>query len=133
MASESKFGQMVPVTRETGRTIEHKDSESSLTSMETSTRVTGSTTRPMEKECIFMLTERDTKVNGWMIFNMAMEKNLGQMAQYMKDSTSQERNTEEVCTVGTTDLSIMATGKRTRLKVLEHTHGWMEDSTRVNG
>ena len=39
--SASKCGQMVPAMRETGKTIEHKDSESSPTSMEISMRATG--------------------------------------------------------------------------------------------
>lgn len=123
MASESKCGQMVPAMRETGRTIELKDLESSPTSMGIFMKVTGSMTKPMEEEFTFMLTEQDMRVSGWTISSMVMEKNLGQMAQSMKVNTSQERSMEEVFTVGTMDLSIMAIGKRTRSRVLALTPG----------
>ena len=80
-----------------------------------------------------MLTEQGTKVSGWTISSTAMEKNPGLMALFMKVSTSQERNMEEVSTVGTTGPSTMAIGKRTKSRDLERTPGWTEDSIRVNG
>ena len=80
-----------------------------------------------------MLTEQGTKVSGWTISSTVMEKNPGLMALSMKVSTSQERNMEEVSTVGTTGPSTMAIGKRTKSRDLERTPGWTEDSTRVNG
>ena len=73
------------------------------------------------------------RVNGWMISNMDMEKNHGQMVQSMKVNTSQERNTEEVFIAGTMDPSIMAIGKKIKSKVSVHTPGQMEDNTKVNG
>ena len=54
------------------------------------------------------------KASGWTISSMGMEKNLGQMAQFMRESTLLVRNMEEVFTAGMMDPSIMATGKRTK-------------------
>jgi len=121
--SGSKYGQMVPVMRETGRTIEHKDSESSPTSTEISMKATGSTTRPTEEVSTFMLTELDMKVHGWTISSMDTEKNPGRMVQSMKANTSQERSMEEVFIAGTMDPSIMVIGKKIRSRVLVRTHG----------
>ena len=133
MALENKYGQMVLVTKETGRITEHKALASSPISMETFTRATGSTIKLMVEVCISMSTEPDMKVHGWMISSMATARSPGLMAQSTKASILRARSTVEVFTAGMTDPSITEIGKRIRSKALEHILGWMEGNIKANG
>ena len=54
MDTASKFGQMVPVTKATGKIIEHRVKESLLILMVTSMKEIGLTTRLMAMVYIFM-------------------------------------------------------------------------------
>ena len=133
MDTESKFGQMVPVMKATGKIIEHKEQESLLISMVTSMKEIGLTTRQMVMVYTFMLTELGMRATGWMIYSTAWAKNHGQMVPSMRVSTSLVKNTVEVSTAGTMALSITVIGRKIRSKDLERTPGSMEDSTRENG
>ena len=79
MDTESKFGQMVPVTKATGKIIEHREKESLLILMVTSMKEIGLTTKLMAMVYIFMLTELGMRATGWMIYSTAWAKSHGQM------------------------------------------------------
>ena len=86
MDMESKFGQMVPVMKATGKIIEHREKESSLILMATSMKEIGLTTRQMVMECTFMSTEQGMRATGWMIYSTEWEKNHGQMVPFTRVS-----------------------------------------------
>ena len=123
MDTESKFGQMVPAMKATGKIIEHKEQESLLISMVTSMKEIGLTTRQMVMVCTFMSTELGMRVTGWMIYSTAWAKNHGQMVPFMRVSISLVKNTVEVSTAGTMALSITVIGRKIRSKDLERTPG----------
>ena len=116
MDMESKFGQMVPVMKATGKIIEHKVKESSLISMATSMKEIGLTTRQMVMEYTFMSTEQGMRATGWMIYSTEWAKNHGQMVPFTRVSISLVKSTVEAFTAGTMAPSITVIGKRTRSK-----------------
>ena len=123
MDTESKFGQMVPAMKATGKIIEHKEQESLLISMVTSMKEIGLTTRQMVTVYTFMSTELDMRAIGWTISSTAWAKNHGQMVPFMRVSISLVKNTVEVSTAGTMALSITVIGRKIRSRDLERTPG----------
>ena len=123
MDTASKFGQMVPVMKATGKIIEHRAQESLRISMVTSMKEIGLTTRQMVMECTFMSTEQGMRATGWMIYSTAWAKNHGQMVPFTRVSISLVKNTVEVFTAGTMVPSITVIGRKTRSKDLEPTPG----------
>ena len=128
-----KNGLMALSTRDNGKIIEHMEKVNSFTSTEISTMATGLTIRQMATESITISMVPCTKDIGEMIFSTVKEKKAGQMDQSMRETTWLERSMASDFTVGTTEASIQATGKKTKSKVLEPTVGWMEDSIKENG
>lgn len=133
MVTVSKSGLMALSTRANGKIIELMEKVNSFTLTETFTTATGSTIRQMAMESITISMVPCTKDIGEMTFSTAKEKKAGQMARSMRETTWPERSMESVSTVGTMEVSIQATGKRTKSKVLELTVGWMEDSIKASG
>ena len=123
MDTASKFGQMAPATKATGKIIEHKEKESLLILMVTSMKEIGLTTRQMVMVCTFMSTELGMRATGWMIYSTAWAKNHGQMVPSMKVSISPVKSTVEVSTAGMMALSITVIGRKIRSKDLELTPG----------
>lgn len=73
----------------------------------------------MGMESIITSMELNMRVTGEMIFNMVKEKNLGPMAQFIKESTLEERNMELESIAGMTAVSTKEIGMKTKLKGLE--------------
>lgn len=58
--------------------------------------------------------EPDMKVCGKTTYSTAEVRKAGQMDQFTLENILQERNMEEVFTVGTTEVNMMASGLRTK-------------------
>ena len=61
--------------------------------------------------------ELDTRECGKTIFNMEEAMKAGLMVLYIMENIWQEKNTDEVPTVGMTAANMMAIGSKTKLKV----------------
>jgi len=133
MDTVSRSGLMALSTRDNGKIIELTEKVNLSTSTEIFTMVTGSTIRQMAMESTTISMVPCMKDIGEMTFSTVKEKKAGQMARSTRETTWLERSMVSVSTVGTTEASIQATGKRTKSKVLELTVGWMEDSIKENG
>ena len=77
--------------------------------------------------------ELATRANGWMTCSTAWAKSNGQMDLSMRVNISLERSTDEATTAGMTVRGTMASGRRTKSRAWEPTHGLMAGSTRANG
>jgi hypothetical protein len=96
MVTDSKSGQTVPSTKETGRMIKLTVMVSLSTLMGTFTKVNGKMIKLMEMVTTLMQMVQLTVVNGKMISNMAKVLRPGQMELSTRDSTLRARNTIRV-------------------------------------
>ena len=114
MAKAPKSGQMVLAIRVLGRTIEHMGQVHLCMLMGIYMREIGLMIKLMDSDTICMSMELDMKGIGKMTCNMDMVKRHGQMDQYMKVSTSQERNKVSEVISGRMVPNTRASGMRTR-------------------
>ena len=93
-----------------GRKEKHMEKVSFSILMETTTRGIGAITKLAGMACTFMKMEISMKGSGKTMFNMAMEKSVGQMALVIKVHITKEQNMELVSISGRTDRNTTGIG-----------------------
>ena len=87
MAQESRFGQIMPSTRENGEKTKLMAEENSGMLMETSTKVSGKMTKPMDMESTSTSTELNMKATGRTTCKMAKVWSLGKTVASTREAT----------------------------------------------
>ena len=100
MVTEFNYGQMVPNTKECGKTTKHMEKAHSNLFRDTGMKEIGREIRHMVSENIFMIMELLMKALGRMISNTAWALNFGTIILSTQDSITKAKNKEKEPTLG---------------------------------
>ena len=130
---ESKFGQMVLITRETGKMIWLMEMGHSVMCLEIPMKVNGSETKPMVKGSTLIVTELHILVNGDKISNMVMALKFGLINHNMWANTIKDKNMVTDATLGKMVQIILENGAIIKYMDMVPINGLTTPSTRVIG
>jgi len=128
-----KYGQTVGNTKVSGKTAKHVEKVDFGTRMATLMKANGYKIKQTDTVCIYIQTELNTWAIGKTMFNMVVDRKLGQMVQDLKAITKRERNMVVAPTTGQMDLHLLGAGLTTKLMVMESTHGQTDVSLKEAG
>ena len=133
MVKESRFGQMAPSMRDTGKIIRLMERVLSGTYMVTNTKVSGKEIKLTVTVNILTVTVQPMKVIGEMIFSMVKVLNSGTIIQSTRVNIKEERSMVRVPILGKMVPNILVSGMRIEFMVVASTPGTMVESMKVTG